>query len=1221
MVGRRRCRLGLALVGLVLGLSLGRPATAQSEVFVLDVRGDEALVLLLPEGELARRTSTSLDRLGVIALSARYLPDGAVAVVDSTLALRRLDSAGFHDWLPPGSANAPLFLSPDGLTLAYLKPFDLPPGEPIPLTNAVAALDLASGAERVLLRIPGVTPRLYGWAGSQLLLEIPAWQPATAQAPAQPAAELLLAALDPSAPAPVVPQALAALPPLAPGARYPQTSFDQQYLAYASHAGLVVASLPQGDFAVYPGAGAPAWTEAGLTAERAGSRQPLAWSPADLAPAPAASGPVALPRPAVVSEMVPAAPAAANAIIVYRPVFASTRVSAYFDLDRAVGAIRDWLGWVGGTWIYGRAYDQHSGSDYDGRTGDPVYAPAPGTVIRIVVDCANTYPNGPRVFGTYVRLAHGVQSDGASYETLVGHLQCDAVFTGEGANVLTLPTQLAQMGNTGWSSGDHTHLQVYRDGTSIDPYDWHIISDTPPASTLGDVQGLVRDANGQPAAGAAVKVSSGSLWQTTATGPDGRYSFSNVRIGAATLVAVRGPRWALLTVNVVAAATITVPDMTLSNCAGVLVAADGCPALTFDNAAYVADVTVPDTAVLEANKPLVKTWRLRNTGATPWGSGYQLVHIAGDQRGTPLAIDVPPTAPGAQVDLSTSLTTPAGPGLSRGYWRLRNDHGAYFGPTLWVELNTAVYSPAITAFTVSPASPSAAGSVHVYARVQGLANFRAMRLKIDGLVVYETTAAELNYDWSTAGLGAHEHSLTIEAATLTDTAWARPEQRGLTYRLIAAPAAAAGPAAEASSASASGAPPASVIAAPEAPPSPALQAPIAASPGTPVYVNDRTITFRWTASAGAASYTLHVGGSAAPKDEPAPLLREVLGAGVTSYTHTFGADYAALYWQVTAHDASGTSASPAQRFGIDRSAPSCVVQSLSETTDSTTLTVTWSGADDVSGLRHYEVQFWDTGRGLWRTWLRTPAGAAAFSGQVGHRYSFRCRATDQANNLGSYPAGGDTSTLIGSQGGQPNLRILDLAAAPNPAGGAWVRLTIQNDGGGSTERGFNADLYLNALPTGPGDYAGSVQLWVNEPLAAGATRALHGQVLIGSGQGTQTFYAQVDSGGTVAELDEGDNLHAAGVSLCVAAEDVFEDDGAPATALLLAPGASQARSFGGPGDQDWVRLGVQPGRFYVLNTSSLSPGVDTRLRLTGPGGQPVLAFNDDAHAATLASEL
>lgn len=107
----------------------------------------------------------------------------------------------------------------------------------------------------------------------------------------------------------------------------------------------------------------------------------------------------------------------------------------------------------------------------------------------------------------------------------------------------------------------------------------------------------------------------------------------------------------------------------------------------------------------------------------------------------------------------------------------------------------------------------------------------------------------------------------------------------------------------------------------------------------------------------------------------------------------------------------------------------------------------------------------------------------------------------------------------------------------------------------------------------------------------------------------------------MAELNEGDNLHAAGVSLCVAAEDVFEDDGTPGTALLLAPGASQARNFSGPGDQDWVRLGVQPGRFYVLNTSSLSPGVDTRLRLTGPGGQPVLAFNDDAHAATLASEL
>jgi hypothetical protein len=680
------------------------------------------------------------------------------------------------------------------------------------------------------------------------------------------------------------------------------------------------------------------------------------------------------------------------------------------------------------------------------------------------------------------------------------------------------------------------------------------------------------------------------------------------------VTAVRGPRWYHATVNVVAQVTVTAPHQPQSNFAGITVAADGCPALTFDNAAYVADVTIPDTALLATGQPLVKTWRLRNTGTSAWGAGYQFVYVAGDQRGTPLAVDVPATAPGATVDLSTSLTAPAELGMRRGYWRLRNASGVYFGPTIWVELNTAVMSPAITALSVSPPAPSAAGTVHIYARVDGLANFRAMRLKIDGLVVHETATTELNYDWATSGADAYEHSLVVEAATLTDISWARPEQRSLLYQLLSGAAAATAdqPDAEA---------PVERVAAPETPPAPALQAPVSTAPGGTIYLNSRTLTFRWTSVTGALGYTLHVGTSASPKDEANPLLRQSLDATTTAFTHTFDDDYDGLYWQVTAHDAGGASASPAQRFGIDRTAPSCAVQGLPAVSGGPVFAVAWSGADDRSGVSGYEVQFLDMGRGAWRTWLQAPAASADFAGQAGHRYSFRCRATDWANNNGGYPLSGDTTTLAGGQGGQPNLRILDLVALPNPAGGAWARLTIQNDGSAGTDRGFYADLYLNTVPAGPGDYAGSVQLWVNEPLAAGTTRTLESQVSIGSGQGTQSLYAQVDSTGVVDESDEGDNLQTSGVSLCVAAEDVFEDDGAPGSAATLAAGASQARNFGGPGDRDWVRLGVQYGRFYVLTTSDLSPGLDTRLRIVGPDGQRVLAENDDAHDATLASEL
>jgi hypothetical protein len=361
--------LGLAaLVLAVLGPASLRPALADAQVYMLDVRGDEALVLLLPDGELARREAGVLRRLGVQALSARYLPGGDAAVVDFAFALWRLDNAGLHPWLPPGSVNAPLFVSPDGRSLAYLKPLELVPGEPRTLSNAVAVRDLATDAERVLLEAEGLTPHLYGWAGDDLVIHIPAWTPAKDGLPAQPAKELVLARL--STAGPNTPRPVAALPSLTPGSLIPQTSFDQRYLAYTAASGVILADLTTGAFARYAGLEAPLWTEAGLTAMPVGEgsgaaeRGPLAWSSADLAPAPAPDGPVDLSLTQITpSDFQAAAPAAANAILLYRPVPATTGVSAYYDLDRAVGAIRDWLGWVGSSWIYGRAYDQHSGGD------------------------------------------------------------------------------------------------------------------------------------------------------------------------------------------------------------------------------------------------------------------------------------------------------------------------------------------------------------------------------------------------------------------------------------------------------------------------------------------------------------------------------------------------------------------------------------------------------------------------------------------------------------------------------------------------------------------------------------------------------------------------------------------------------------------------------------------------------------------------------------------
>src|SRR5205085_2109895 len=187
-------------------------------------------------------------------------------------------------------------------------------------------------------------------------------------------------------------------------------------------AGLAVATLDTGHYGLVANAKDPLWSDKGLTFSQAGQRQAKTIVDAELAQYQPASGAVKLPHTMAPDEhgLPPAAAAAPDGIFFFRPVKASTRISAYYDQDRSSGNVADWTGFTSNHWVYGHAYDQHSGTDYDGITGDAVYAAATGTVIQVGIDCANTYPGGPATFGSYVRIEHGVQSDGSSYRTLVG---------------------------------------------------------------------------------------------------------------------------------------------------------------------------------------------------------------------------------------------------------------------------------------------------------------------------------------------------------------------------------------------------------------------------------------------------------------------------------------------------------------------------------------------------------------------------------------------------------------------------------------------------------------------------------------------------------------------------------------------------------------------------------------------------------------------------------
>jgi hypothetical protein len=121
-----------------------------------------------------------------------------------------------------------------------------------------------------------------------------------------------------------------------------------------------------------------------------------------------------------------------------------------------------------------------------------------------------------------------------------------------------------------------------------------------------------------------------------------------------------------------------------------------------NNSAFVADVTIPDGTAFAPNQTFDKVWRLTNTGSCPWGAGYQLVHIAGENLSASPVVDAPETAPGATADLRVSMAAPARVGPHTGRWRLRSPSGVFFGVPVFVSIYVSNANPGAPTVQVTP---------------------------------------------------------------------------------------------------------------------------------------------------------------------------------------------------------------------------------------------------------------------------------------------------------------------------------------------------------------------------------------------------------------------------------------------------------------------------------------------------------------------------------------
>ena len=177
---------------------------------------------------------------------------------------------------------------------------------------------------------------------------------------------------------------------------------------------------------------------------------------------------------------------------------------------------------------------------------------------------------------------------------------------------------------------------------------------------------------------------------------------------------------------------------------------------------------------------------------------------------------------------------------------------------------------------------------------------------------------------------------------------------------------------------------------------------------------------------------------------------------------------------------------------------------------------------------------------------------AWFNGYIQHVRIFNIERTDfPYARITTAPRVDSGDPILPPSTALPDLALQNLTTYPVDGQtfdqGVIVQAIVKNQGNASTVNGFFTDFYVDHLPTGPGDFSGSVRFFVNEPIAAGATVTLTtvlndlpglsaaqpAVTLSPMQEVTSTIYTQTDSAGAVKESTENNNISTTGVSACV----------------------------------------------------------------------------------------
>jgi hypothetical protein len=245
----------------------------------------------------------------------------------------------------------------------------------------------------------------------------------------------------------------------------------------------------------------------------------------------------------------------------------------------------------------------------------------------------------------------------------------------------------------------------------------------------------------------------------------------------------------------------------------------------------------------------------------------------------------------------------------------------------------------------------------------------------------------------------------------------------------------------------------------------------------------------------------------------------------------------------------------------------------------------------------------------------------AFAGMVQHvRISNIARSDFQYAKIDTQP-----SVTAGIQQTPPvsiaaDLFVQSIHVYPQTNGASLVEVVVKNQGSTTTGNSFATDLYINHQPGGVGDYS-SMQFWVNEPIAPGASVTLTATLfeftlppLLAAGQTTaedtwRTYYVQTDSSGAIQETNNTNNIYPTAIDACSAYADAYENNNTAAEAQTLT--TPQTHNFDRANDKDWLKFSALQDQTYRIKTTDLGAAADTNLTLFDQDAQTILATNDD----------